>query len=1118
MTKTDGRGENGRGEDEPANRWRAHPAVAFVLRLVIFAVPFAAGYGAAEGCIHLLMTQLERSRWWLLVPAIVSLAVCLLFERLTRRLLPLAALLKLSMLFPDRAPSRFKIARKAVSTKTLEKELEQPQSGTASSAAEVVLSLITALTAHDRRTRGHSERVRLFAELLGEQLRLPRDARDRLRWASLLHDIGKLQVAVDILNKPSKLSATEFELIAQHPATGERLLGPLVEWLGEWGGAVRQHHEKFDGTGYPDGVAGTQISRAGRIVCIADSFEVMTAHRAYKKPMATTAARAELARCAGTQFDPAYVRAFLSISLPKLLWAMGPGSLLMNVGLLRSAADIANKGAIASTAQAGIAAASAAAVIGGSAAAVIPSTVTALTISNPVIAPPTPTSSARPGRALPTTQPTPSPTPTPTQTVPVVYIPPTSTPTPTPTPTATPTTPQSPAAVSGPVVTFTSIPATVIATATATVGFTADANAATIWCRLDSDPAAACAGSSVSYSGLTDGAHTVTMWATDASGLDGASISTTFTVDTQAPTVSWTSVPAAQVVTSMVSVGFSADDSAATFWCALDGAAAAVCTNPTSFSGLADGAHTITVYGIDAVGNVGASIATNFTVDTTGPTLTLTATPAATITSHTATVAFTSDDPSSTTWCSLDGAAATTCTSPAVFSGLTDGAHSIALYGVDPVGNIGPTVSASFIVDTTAPVVTLTSVPSGVVPSKSVSIGFTVDDPTATAWCSIDGGTATTCYSPVSFNNLSDGSHTVAVYAIDPAGNTSATTSNTFTVNSTAPTVTLGTVPAHLTNSSTATVNFTVDDPTATAWCSLDGGTAAICTSPMTYTGLADGAHTISVYAVSNSMLTGSTVTTGFTVDTVAPALTVTSSPSGPVRSANASVAFSVNDPTATAWCSVDSGAATVCTSPVNFGSLAAGAHTISLYAVDPAGNVSSTSHVTLTIDNTAPVVTLTATPPSTSASSTVSATFTVNDGTAQAWCSLDGGAAQTCSGTISYTGLADGSHTIRVYAVDPAGNTSATVSTTFTVNTAAPVFTSTPSGITFGVATYTWTAVPGLTYQYSYNGTTWTTTTSTSSNTTINLIPGSYTFRLRGVDSAGNHTAVATASAFSVI
>ncbi len=146
------------------------------------------------------------------------------------------------------------------------------------------------------------------------------------------------------------------------------MLGPLLDWLGEWGGAVRQHHEKFDGTGYPDGAAGADICRGGRIVAIADSYEVMTAHRAYKKPMATVAARAELARCAGTQFDPAYVRAFLAIPLPKLLWAMGPASLLMNVPMLRTLADTANKGALATT-QSTVVAASAAAVIGGVSAA-----------------------------------------------------------------------------------------------------------------------------------------------------------------------------------------------------------------------------------------------------------------------------------------------------------------------------------------------------------------------------------------------------------------------------------------------------------------------------------------------------------------------------------------------------------------------------------------------------------------------------------------------------------------------------------------------------------------------------------------------------------------------------
>jgi hypothetical protein len=350
--------------DSNETRWRARPLVALALRVAIVAIPLASAYAISLLCVGRLKDQIADTRWWLAVPIVVSVVVCFGLERLTRRLLPLAALLKLSMLFPDRAPSRYKVARSAFNVTALRDKMAESPADSASTAAGAALALITALTSHDRRTRGHCERVRVFTELMGEQLRLSREARDKLRWASLLHDIGKLGVASEILNKPAKLSSSEWDLVAAHPDNGARLLGPLTEWLGEWAGAVRQHHEKYDGTGYPDGIAGNNISRAGRIVAIADSYEVMTAHRAYKKPMATVAARAELARCAGTQFDPSFVRAFLAIPLPKLFWAMGPGSLLMNLPLLRVAAETANKGAMA-TVQTGVTALSTAAVVGG---------------------------------------------------------------------------------------------------------------------------------------------------------------------------------------------------------------------------------------------------------------------------------------------------------------------------------------------------------------------------------------------------------------------------------------------------------------------------------------------------------------------------------------------------------------------------------------------------------------------------------------------------------------------------------------------------------------------------------------------------------------------------------
>jgi putative nucleotidyltransferase with HDIG domain len=164
--------------------------------------------------------------------------------------------------------------------------------------------------------------------MLAHELRLNRADRDRLRWAALLHDIGKLEVEARVLNKPGKPTPDEWESLKRHPEEGARIAAPLLPWLGEWGKAIEQHHERFDGNGYPNGTAGSQLSLAGRMLTITDSFETMTAARSYKQPMSVVRARRELARCAGGQFDPVLVRAFLNISLGRLMWQVGPASWL----------------------------------------------------------------------------------------------------------------------------------------------------------------------------------------------------------------------------------------------------------------------------------------------------------------------------------------------------------------------------------------------------------------------------------------------------------------------------------------------------------------------------------------------------------------------------------------------------------------------------------------------------------------------------------------------------------------------------------------------------------------------------------------------------------------------
>jgi HD-GYP domain-containing protein (c-di-GMP phosphodiesterase class II) len=312
-------------------RWRPRPLPAFALRLVSVLVPAAAGAASAYAFVASIPLPNGPARLgWLLALAAISTVATAIAERVGRRFLPLAVLLRLSLVFPDRAPTRFAVSRGAGNVRRLEERIraarERGVDPEPARAAEQILGLVTALSAHDRKTRGHSERVRGFTDLVADELHLGEDDRDRLRWAALLHDVGKLEVPARILNKPGRPEPREWEVLQGHPSAGARIAAPLLPWLGVWGRAIEQHHERFGGGGYPGGIAGDHIALGARIVTVADSFEVMTAARSYKKPMSVPAARRELAACAGEQFDPAIVRAFLNVSLGRLWWTVGAAS------------------------------------------------------------------------------------------------------------------------------------------------------------------------------------------------------------------------------------------------------------------------------------------------------------------------------------------------------------------------------------------------------------------------------------------------------------------------------------------------------------------------------------------------------------------------------------------------------------------------------------------------------------------------------------------------------------------------------------------------------------------------------------------------------------------------
>ncbi|HET6683725.1 MAG TPA: HD domain-containing phosphohydrolase [Gaiella sp.] len=302
--------------------WHARPRIATAIRLLALCGPVAVSVAVVYLASRVVGppsgSRLSYIGWWagLSVAATAALVVA---GRLSRRLLPLAALMRLSLVFPDSAPSRFRTALQTGTVATLEERLGAARQGemerTPVAAAQLLLELVAHLDDHDPLTRGHSERVRGYAQSIGRELGLDARELDLLNWAALLHDVGKLEIPHEILAKPGKPTEEEWEILRAHPSLGAELAAPLRQWLGVWSGAIDQHHERWDGTGYPSGLAADDISLAGRIVAVADAFDVITSARSYKRQSSVAEARKELSRCAGTQFDPDVVRAFLAISV-----------------------------------------------------------------------------------------------------------------------------------------------------------------------------------------------------------------------------------------------------------------------------------------------------------------------------------------------------------------------------------------------------------------------------------------------------------------------------------------------------------------------------------------------------------------------------------------------------------------------------------------------------------------------------------------------------------------------------------------------------------------------------------------------------------------------------------
>ncbi|NYE57426.1 HD-GYP domain-containing protein [Carboxydothermus ferrireducens] len=175
-----------------------------------------------------------------------------------------------------------------------------------------IRALVAALEAKDPYTKGHSERVSELAVEIAREMGMKPDELENIRFMALLHDVGKIGILDTVLNKKGTLDPEEKELIQEHPVLGAKIVEE-IPFLKQYAGMVRHHHERFDGTGYPDKVSGEKIPLGARIIAVADTYDAMTSDRPYRAALTKEQAMSELERNAGQQHDPRVVNALLKV-------------------------------------------------------------------------------------------------------------------------------------------------------------------------------------------------------------------------------------------------------------------------------------------------------------------------------------------------------------------------------------------------------------------------------------------------------------------------------------------------------------------------------------------------------------------------------------------------------------------------------------------------------------------------------------------------------------------------------------------------------------------------------------------------------------------------------------
>jgi alpha-tubulin suppressor-like RCC1 family protein len=704
--------------------------------------------------------------------------------------------------------------------------------------------------------------------------------------------------------------------------------------------------------------------------------------------------------------------------------------------------------------------------------------------------------------------------------------------------------------------------------------FTANLSGSTFECSIDGSAYAVCT-SGQTFAVSTEGSHTFGVRGVSSTGnADPSPATAAWSTDLTAPNTTIVDKPALATQSGSASFTYTSTETDQVFECSIDGAAFSTCPAVgISYSGRTEDSHTFQVRALDAVGNYDATPATyTWVVDATKPVISITGGPSGTSGSATATFTFSANESGVVFSCSIDGGAFATCVSPKAYPGLLEDAHTFTIRGTDAAGNVSDDVIRTWTIDTSLPVVTLTGQPANPTTSQTAAFTFTSNEVGSTFECRLDAAAFASCPSSgITYNSVAEGTHSFQVRAIDTGGNTGGATTYTWTIDRTAPTVSITMLPTSPSTAATAptTVAFTANTE---AGATVRFYTVGTCTGTPTNTGTANSGgtyvtnlavtgNTTTIYyvTVSDGLNTSACTSFSFIHDNVAPTLgTLTSTPTSPSTAATPPTTIVLNVPTEPG-ATVRIFSNNTCTTEVQNG-VAPGGGTYNSSPLNVTANASTTYYVrvsdaysnatactayTFTHDNQPPVVSLVTFNPSTpsnAATPPTTAIMTVNTDTPSAvvriysnvGCSteLNSGNANG-SGVYTSSSLSVGANTttnfyVRVF--DALNNGTACTLSTFVHDNTGPtisgiVFSPTsPSIATTPPTTATMTVTtnqPSATVRVYSNSTCATELTNGTANgsgvyTSANLTVGANTtttFYVRAFDSLLNPSACTTAA-----